>query len=399
MGENIRRHRRALGLTQEQLGEKLGVSYQAISRWENGTAYPDIEFLPTLASFFEVSVDELLGYGEDERKKRADKLLEQLKSEPQDPVQVIEILREMRRDHLLDCGYDFWFVAGNFYRLPGVLPELRKTVEAILDRSTNKHLREAAIYHMACYEDDAHIEGFLKKHAALRDLTYNTLCRDRYEFRREAEKYEVMSQFGLRCRIADLIGNFQMGEVDRKLSAEEMLRVLRFQFDFLNRLCSMEPTAEHPVFCDTTVDEWSTHRVSMGLTLVGCLAATGDPEGAFAALEDIVSMLEQIMQRIAETPGGAAEVRVRCVWLDKARVTIKQFRDAPGEPAVFVTGWKFGEREGCIGDTEISEGGSGPDSAYFVLTSDKYRFQHMLDPIRSDPRYKAYVDRITAMRS
>ena len=45
MGENIRRHRHALGLTQEQLGEKLGVSYQAISRWENGTAYPDIEFL------------------------------------------------------------------------------------------------------------------------------------------------------------------------------------------------------------------------------------------------------------------------------------------------------------------------------------------------------------------
>ena len=48
-------------LTQEQVAEIFGVSPQAISRWETATSYPDITLLPTIASFFETSVDELLG--------------------------------------------------------------------------------------------------------------------------------------------------------------------------------------------------------------------------------------------------------------------------------------------------------------------------------------------------
>ena len=62
IGENIRKLRRERNLTQEQLGYELGVSFQAISRWENSTAYPDIEFLPVLAKYFGISIDELIGY-------------------------------------------------------------------------------------------------------------------------------------------------------------------------------------------------------------------------------------------------------------------------------------------------------------------------------------------------
>ena len=48
-------------LTQEQVAEVFGVSPQAISRWENATSYPDITQLPNIASYFDTSVDELLG--------------------------------------------------------------------------------------------------------------------------------------------------------------------------------------------------------------------------------------------------------------------------------------------------------------------------------------------------
>lgn len=53
--------RRAKQLTQAQLADIVGVSFQTISKWENGSAMPDITYLPTLAEFFEVSVDQLLG--------------------------------------------------------------------------------------------------------------------------------------------------------------------------------------------------------------------------------------------------------------------------------------------------------------------------------------------------
>ena len=64
VGNFIMEKRKALGLTQQQLAEKLNVSFQAISKWENGTSYPNIEILRDLAIVLEVSVDEILSGSE-----------------------------------------------------------------------------------------------------------------------------------------------------------------------------------------------------------------------------------------------------------------------------------------------------------------------------------------------
>lgn len=53
--------RKLKGVTQTELAHHLGVSFQSISKWECGTTMPDITLLPTIADYFEVSVDELLG--------------------------------------------------------------------------------------------------------------------------------------------------------------------------------------------------------------------------------------------------------------------------------------------------------------------------------------------------
>ncbi len=62
LGNNISRYRKAKGMTQENLAEKLGVSAQAVSKWENGQSYPDISLLPELAKIFQVSMDDLFSY-------------------------------------------------------------------------------------------------------------------------------------------------------------------------------------------------------------------------------------------------------------------------------------------------------------------------------------------------
>lgn len=59
MGENISRLRRRIGMTQEMLAYRLGVSAQAVSKWERQLSCPDVSLLPVMAEVFGVSIDEL----------------------------------------------------------------------------------------------------------------------------------------------------------------------------------------------------------------------------------------------------------------------------------------------------------------------------------------------------
>ena len=59
-GQIITKYRRAMGLTQEGLAQRLGVTNQAVSKWENGVTSPDISLLPDISRYFGITVDELL---------------------------------------------------------------------------------------------------------------------------------------------------------------------------------------------------------------------------------------------------------------------------------------------------------------------------------------------------
>ena len=61
LSEKIYTLRRKSGLSQEQLAEKIGVSRQAISKWEGGLSTPELDKLKALSAFFQISIDELTG--------------------------------------------------------------------------------------------------------------------------------------------------------------------------------------------------------------------------------------------------------------------------------------------------------------------------------------------------
>ena len=69
IGAFIAANRKKKGLTQEQLGEKLGVSNKTISRWENGNYMPDLSLLEPLSKELEISLNELLAGEEIEKEK------------------------------------------------------------------------------------------------------------------------------------------------------------------------------------------------------------------------------------------------------------------------------------------------------------------------------------------
>lgn len=78
IGENLKRLRKEKGLTQEQLAERLNVSFQAVSKWECGDGYPDIVMLPLIAQIFGVSLDELVGMQKICSNEEAEKILAQV---------------------------------------------------------------------------------------------------------------------------------------------------------------------------------------------------------------------------------------------------------------------------------------------------------------------------------
>lgn len=156
LGKKIRELRRRNDLTQEKLADYLNVSYQSVSKWETGTATPDLSFIIPLARLFKVSTDDLLGYElarEDERKQN-------LKNEYDDTYKSgeinkrIEIARQAVREYPGDME---WLsnLAGDlschYWDVPdeeiakAELEESIRSYKIVLENTEDQELRERAI--------------------------------------------------------------------------------------------------------------------------------------------------------------------------------------------------------------------------------------------------------------
>ena len=84
LGKKIKQLRFKASLTQEQLAESVGVSAQAVSKWENSVAMPDIALLPKLAEIFGVSIDDLFDLTVEQRLNRIENRMDREDELPQD---------------------------------------------------------------------------------------------------------------------------------------------------------------------------------------------------------------------------------------------------------------------------------------------------------------------------
>lgn len=95
IGKKIRELRKGRNLSQEVLAQYLGVSFQAVSKWEKGAAMPDVSLIPAIASFFDVSTDDLFDYDRmDAERKVSEICMEAAQHRASDPAKAEEILRK-----------------------------------------------------------------------------------------------------------------------------------------------------------------------------------------------------------------------------------------------------------------------------------------------------------------
>jgi len=95
IGEKIKSLRKQKNISQEVFANYLGVSFQAVSKWENGNTMPDITMIPAIASFFGVSTDELFDFNLFETEKQVEGICrESWKYRDSDPAKAEQILRD-----------------------------------------------------------------------------------------------------------------------------------------------------------------------------------------------------------------------------------------------------------------------------------------------------------------
>ena len=95
LGEKIKALRKERNISQEVLANYLGVSFQAVSKWETGSTMPDVMMIPAIASFFRVSTDELFDLNLYEMEKAVDEICDEAyKYRFADPEESERILRE-----------------------------------------------------------------------------------------------------------------------------------------------------------------------------------------------------------------------------------------------------------------------------------------------------------------
>ncbi len=148
--ERLRELRKQRGNTQEDLAEHLCVSIQAVSKWERGETMPDITFLPQIASYYNVTVDDLLGVGEIRKQERLDWYeAESLKLQNVGKIpEAVALWREALKEFPNEHKVIYRLAHAIFYQNSDDTERYKEVIELaerILRESTKQELREGAI--------------------------------------------------------------------------------------------------------------------------------------------------------------------------------------------------------------------------------------------------------------
>jgi len=148
LGEKIKTLRKQKNISQEVLAQYLGVTFQAVSKWENGTTMPDVATIPAIASFFGVSTDELFDFNLYEIQKQVEAIVdEHSRYWDTDKPKAEQIIRDGLKkypgnDILLNCLI-------GVLELPGRSDEVISVAKALIESTRYDEVRFDAYRIMA----------------------------------------------------------------------------------------------------------------------------------------------------------------------------------------------------------------------------------------------------------
>lgn len=228
--ENFKKLRRGKDITQEKIAEELGVSGQAVSRWELGICYPDLELLPSIANYFGVTIDALLSNDKASREKERERFDESFYS--YDGEDRIRYAMEYCRKYPDDVYYNHWLVESI---VPCVFndAEMYKKYASLLYKNAelllNTPYRDETILRMAAVCDESELKKWLDM-APYSGFSRRYCLNFRASFRDDDSGWHIQNGLELFESFADLLDRRCPDSVGPEMKSQfqrDVMRVVR----------------------------------------------------------------------------------------------------------------------------------------------------------------------------
>lgn len=293
LSENIKKLRQSKGLTQEALADQLGVSFQSVSRWENGLSYPDIELIPEIAAFFEVSTDVLMGVERATAEQNLAKDMKRVRMDEFDSLaERLDFLKEMHRKYPHDAETLIRLIYA-LSSFPEHSDEMRKKIRQYLCHpKAEKVYMDQAVRLLIASEEDAALPDLLARYATEEDMSrpallqYRARSKDAHEANK---KYRQLSHlymiYGILKGIHPTVSpRFFKWNAKAEETAKKALAVLNMMTN---------TTDGNLIVGDGEPDLWYGNRLEYGFQVAGNAALAGRKDEALDVIEAIVALAEK----------------------------------------------------------------------------------------------------------
>lgn len=294
IADSIKHLRQLMGLTQEQLAERLGVSYKSVSRWEGGTSYPDIELIPEIAAFFEVTTDVLMGVEKSTMEKNLAEDKKYLRNHDfetaEERLAFIENMH-VKYPHDADTMISLIYVLSSY---PNRFDDMKRLIGDYMNHpSAEKVYIDQCIRLLIAAEKEEKLPELLEKYAAEEDMSRASLLAYRAWDGADSEKRRKYRQYTALTSIYGFFAQFfgRPFSTDAFIYSPEAENAVRRQLALINLLTSTD--GMDIVSGDGKPDLWYSNRLACGYHLAGNCALAGRGDEALAVLESVVSLAEK----------------------------------------------------------------------------------------------------------
>ncbi|MBE6573734.1 MAG: helix-turn-helix transcriptional regulator [Ruminococcaceae bacterium] len=298
IGLNIKELRQKANMTQNMLAEKLGVSFQSVSRWETGASYPDITLLPLIASVFDVTIDNLFGISTNEVDKRIEEFYN-CRRKGYDHKQLIEEARGICRDFPKERDPKYIL----FDLLSAPLSDEKEKREGIklgyelINSATSEDdwHKTVVIGDMIAILPDDELDKFIAEY--VQDRSLDAMLITRYRRQKDDEKFLRQYAKTMYSELWYFFNCFHLPLLGM-LKPEQRLSHCEMKIKILNALTQFGGDSLS-VLGDGEVDIFTLWRINWGTLMA---AFTNDEEKSVKMINEVLSLFDKIRSFPENTP-------------------------------------------------------------------------------------------------